>query len=152
MAPKNFKIRHANRSDLVQWSEMRNKLWPASQDHHRKELEIMLSETDSVAFVAEGRDGHLVGFSEASIRKYANGCTSSPVPFVEGCWVEPPLRNQHIGKSLIDAIEAWASEAGFNELGSDCEISNTASIKAHQSWGFQETERVVNFRKDLSSK
>jgi aminoglycoside 6'-N-acetyltransferase I len=151
MQNQSIKVRRAERKDLARWSEMRNCLWPSSQAEHLKDLENSLAEPDFAGFVAETREGVLIGFSEASIRKFANGCESSPVPFVEGCWVDPNLRNQKIGMLLVKVIEGWAKNAGFNELGSDSETSNTASLKAHQSWGFQETERVVYFRKSLNN-
>lgn len=43
--------------------------------------------------------------------------------------------------------EAWAREQGFDELASDTEIDNHASIALHRRLGFAETERVVCFLK-----
>ena len=42
------------------------------------------------AFVAEV-DGRFVGFLELDHRKYAEGCESSPVPFIEGWYVDPDV-------------------------------------------------------------
>ncbi len=149
MKSRAINTRRAENKDLSGWAEMRNRLWPESEEHHQNEIEQLISDPDFVAFVAEDENQSLVGFVEASIRKYANGCESSPVPFAEGCWVQPEHHRQGIGLQLIRTIEKWAQDKGYRELCSDCLQSNLDSIAAHEAWGFLETERVVYFRKRL---
>ena len=50
---------------------------------------------------------------------------------------------------LMKAAEQWAQEKGFSELASDTETSNLKSIAIHKQLGFEETERVVCFLKQL---
>jgi aminoglycoside 6'-N-acetyltransferase I len=90
------------------------------------------------------------GFAELAIRKYANGCETRPVPFVEGIWVKPQFRRQGVGARLIGHVEAFVMARGFREIGSDTLIDNRTSQAAHLAWGFFETERVVYFRKVLT--
>ena len=45
--------------------------------------------------------------------------------------------------------EKWALEQGYNELGSDANFNNKRSIKAHLSFGFEETEQIICFIKKL---
>lgn len=144
-----FSTRRIENKDLLEWANMRNQLWPESEDHHRNEIEQLICDPDFVAFVAEDENHSLIGFIEASIRKYANGCESSPVPFAEGCWVQPEYQKQGVGLRLVQSIEKWALDNGYRELCSDCLQSNLDSIAAHKAWGFQETERVIYFRKEL---
>ena len=61
------------------------------------------------------------------------------------------LRRSGVGKALLDRIEAWAQGRGFKELCSDALLSNVVSHAAHAAWGFEETERVVYFRKPLNA-
>ena len=89
---------------------------------------------------------------QLAIRDYANGCASRPVPFLEGIWVKAPFRRQGIGTRLISHIEAFLTARGFREIGSDTELENHASQSAHRGWGFSETERVVYFRKLLTTR
>jgi aminoglycoside 6'-N-acetyltransferase I len=86
-----------------------------------------------------------------ALRKYANGCDSRPVPFLEGIWVDAAFRRRGIGARLIEHIEAFVAARGFREVGSDTPLDNRASQAAHRAWGFCETERVVYFRKLLSA-
>jgi aminoglycoside 6'-N-acetyltransferase I len=90
-----------------------------------------------------------VGFLELSVRDFADGCDSAPVPHVEGWYIEPPARGLALGADLMHAAETWSVERGFSELASDTEVENVASQNAHAACGFEETERLVKFRKSL---
>lgn len=99
-------------------------------------------------FVASGEDGTPAGFAEAAIRHdYVNGTESSPVAFLEGIYVRPSARRQGVARALVDAVERWAAERGCGELASDALLDNDASHAMHRGLGFEETERVVYFRK-----
>jgi aminoglycoside 6'-N-acetyltransferase I len=101
-----------------------------------------------VVFIAE-EDGALVGFLELGLRSVAEGCTSSPVPYVEGWYVAPDWRRRGIGGALMRATEEWSRSRGYIELGSDTEEVNRVSRAAHMALGFDEVERLVVFRKPL---
>jgi aminoglycoside 6'-N-acetyltransferase I len=145
-----FNIREMDASDDAAWIEMRDMLWPdESRSAHARGVEAVLADDDAWGFVAEAIDGTPAAFAEVAIRKYANGCDSQPVPFLEGIFVRPQFRRQGAGAQLIEHIEAFLAARGFNELGSDALIDNHDSHAAHRGWGFSETERVVYFRKVL---
>jgi aminoglycoside 6'-N-acetyltransferase I len=128
---------------------MRGVLWPdeAAADLAHGIDQILTS--GDWGFVAETRDGMPIGFAEVAIRKYANGCETAPVPFLEGIWVREEFRRQGVSARLIRHVEAFLIARGFTELGSDALIGNLDSHAAHAAWGFSETERVVCFRKSL---
>lgn len=143
-------IRELVESDRGHWVRLRDALWPGSLSDHdaetRKYFENRLKAP--IVFVAE-IDERLVGFLELDYRKYAPGCTSSPVPFVEGWYVEPALQRRGIGRALVEAAEAHARAAGHHEIASDAEIENANSLAAHLALGYEEVERVVCFRRAL---
>jgi|SRR5579871_3266886 len=144
-----IEIRQARESDYSDWIGMRKKLWPNASFDELKDLMHLKQAKEFVCYFAEA-DGHLAGFIEVALRPYANGCSSSPVAFVEGIWVDEVFQKQGIGGALVAKAEEWAREHGLKELGSDTRIESEHSIHAHKTWGFIETERVVYFRKDLS--
>jgi aminoglycoside 6'-N-acetyltransferase I len=111
-------------------------------------VDDLLVDGDSLSLIAEATDGIAVGFAEIAVRKYANGCDTRPVAFLEGVWVKPQFRRQGIGARLIAHAETLLA---FRELGSDTWIDDCPSQAAHLAWGFFETERVVYFRKILKS-
>src|SRR5438093_892257 len=71
-----------------------------------------------IVFVADG-DSALAGFIELGLRSVAEGCSSSPVPYVEGWYVEAAARRRGIGGALMHAAESWCREQGYREFGSD---------------------------------
>ena len=148
-----FAVREMTLADRGAWADMRGRLWPAeSPQAHLHAIDKMLRSDDAWAYVAETPDGTPAGFAEVSIRSFANGCETQPVPFLEGIWVNEPFRRQGIGRGLIAHIAALMAARGFREIGSDSEIHNVSAHAAHRGWGFFETERVVYFRKPLGSR
>ncbi len=144
-------IRSGEHRDWEEWLRMRQVLWsgcPANQ--HQQEMDQILLQADRLAiFVCESDEKELIGFLEASLRDQAEGCETSPVGYIEGWYVDPDSRNQHIGSALVAAAEEWAVLKGCKEMASDCLIDNDVSLTAHLSLGFEEVERVILFRKSL---
>ena len=92
-----------------------------------------------------------LGFIEVSTRSdYVNGTSSSPVGFVEGFFVTPAARRQGVARVLLQAGEEWARQRGCREMASDVLVDNATGHAAHRALGFEETDRVVYFRKNLS--
>jgi len=146
-------IRRIVESDRSDWVRLRDALWPGSLwDHDVETRRYFESGLDlPVVFVADV-DGRLVGFLELDVRKYAPGCASSPVPFIEGWYVEPAMRGRNIGRALVEAADAHARAAGHVEIASDAELDNADGISAHLAVGYEEVERVVCFRRSLMSR
>ncbi len=120
---------------------MMRHLWPDAGDYDF---------SDEVVFVWERQEQGLGGFISLSVRPWAEGCVSEPVPYIEGWWVASYLRGSGVGRALMRAAEKWCAENGYRELGSDADISNVASQSAHAAIGFQPTLRLQFFRKDLT--
>jgi aminoglycoside 6'-N-acetyltransferase I len=143
-------IRKITESDRAEWVRLRDALWPGSRADHEAETRLYFERRleTPIVFVAEA-DGRLVGFLELDYRKYAPGCAASPVPFIEGWYVEAEMQGRGVGRALMQAAEARARAAGYREIASDVEIDNADGIAAHRALGFDEIERVVCFRKSI---
>jgi aminoglycoside 6'-N-acetyltransferase I len=144
------RIRQAWPKDKASWARLRRALWPdCSERKHRLEICQVLG-SEGVVFVAENGSGKLVGFAEVSLRRdHVDGAESSPVPYLEGWFVEARYRKRGIGGSLIGAVEKWATARGYTELASDAEQENLLSIRLHKQLGFSEIDRNVTFLKKL---
>lgn len=146
-------VRPVQVADAGVWSRFRSRLWPEfSADHLANEVRSFFKEGSiapvAAAFVALDSDVP-VGFLELSVRPFADGCDSAPVPHVEGWYVEPVARGRGAGRALMESAERWARDRGFVELASDTEVHNEGSRTAHARCGFVETERLIKFRKKL---
>jgi aminoglycoside 6'-N-acetyltransferase I len=133
-------VRLMHTGERAEVTAMMQMLWPEAGDHDF---------SDETVYVWDSADGRLGGFVSFSIRPWAEGCESEPVPYIEGWWVEPDLRLQGIGRALFAAVETNCRDNGYVELGSDAEVGNADSAKAHAALGFKPTLRLQFFRKRL---
>ncbi len=147
-------IRRADAGCIASLAELRTALWPGEDvaAHLGEALGALGQPNRAIAFLALDAGGTAIGFAEASVRHdYVNGTDGSPVGFLEGLYVVPAARHRGVGRALVAAVERWVRDRGCTELASDAAIDNTASHAAHAAYGFEETERVVYFRKFLSA-
>lgn len=171
-----MKIRRVEPSDWSEWLRMRTALWPdCPVEKQEQEMAQMASlsppptpsplhvvergggrgrgeawePSPAAAFVAEHAAGGLGGFIEVGLRKYADGCDTSPVGYIEGWYVDPDLRQRGVGAVLVRAGEEWARAQGCTEMASDCLLNNEASLRAHLALGYEEAERLIHFRRVL---
>lgn len=144
-------IRMLRDTDDPEWLRMRDSLWPGLPEaQHRAEMLGYRSTPSWAVFVADRGDGRLGGFLELGQRPAADGCTSSPVAYIEAWYVDADLRRSGVGRALIEAAECHARERGSTEIASDCALGNDVSRLAHQSIGYEEVQRSIHFRKSLT--
>jgi aminoglycoside 6'-N-acetyltransferase I len=78
----------------------------------------------------------------ASLRHdYVNGTKSSPVAFPGGLYFAPETRGGGVARL----------NRGCTHLASDADIANDGSQRLHRALGFEDTERVVYFRRILDA-
>lgn len=154
------RIRALTDADRAEWIRLRSELWVRSRkDFLEKDADTFLSTRRTGHFrrngmvatvvVAELGPGKVVGFAEADLRPYADGCRSFPVGYLEGWYVAPELRRMGVGRALLRAIEDWARKEGCTEMASDTEITNETSQRAHRALGYTEVQRLTHFRRTL---
>jgi aminoglycoside 6'-N-acetyltransferase I len=135
------------------WLRLRQALWPdCSRESHFSEMSSFVANPQRFGqFVAYSATREAVGLVEASVRhEYVNGTESSPVAFLEGLYVVPQARRKRIAASLVARVCEWAKAAGCGELASDAVLENSIAHVVHGALGFEETERVVFFRRKLA--
>lgn len=147
-------IRAATQEDIEQWLALRIALWPEGHlAEHHAEMTTMLTrpQTEAVflAFDLSGAERTLAGFIEVALRPWAEGCTTSPVGYLEGLYIVEPRRGEGTGRLLVQAAETWARAQGCTEMASDAELDNHISQAFHHHLGYAETTRLVCFRKSL---
>lgn len=143
-------IRNALLSDAATVAALAQQLWP----HHeaaqlQEEFEPLLEDANAAVFLAFS-DDMPVGFAQCQLRHdYVEGTASSPAGYLEGIFVVPAYQKQGIARALLASCEKWAKEQGCVEFASDCELSNTNSLRFHLSMGFEEANRIICFTKTL---
>jgi len=142
-------VRPATDADTPELLSLRAALWPDEPaGTHATDLIELHARSDAAVFVAEA-GGALVGFAEATVRAYSDGCGRGPVAHLEGWYVAPGHRRRGAGQALVAAVEAWGRARGCTLLGSDTYADNPVSRQAHRALGFAEVEVLVHFCKPL---
>lgn len=149
-----MRVRTISPDDREHWARMREALWPTDADEHADAItRFFAGDRDNPAEVLVGLiDDRVAGFVELSVRSFVDGCTSSPVAYLEGWWVDEHARRSGLGSLLMGAAEDWGRAQGCTEFGSDAEIANEVSQIAHAALGFEEVARVVLYRKRLDGR
>jgi aminoglycoside 6'-N-acetyltransferase I len=145
-------IEKCDERDLADWITLRRALWPeAAEEDLCREAEALIRRPDrAIALLARIPTAAPIGFVEATLRnEYVNGCATSPVAFIEGIYVHPEWRRRGIARLLYASVENWARTCGCRELASDTFVDNWISQRMFSALQFEETERVVYFRKEL---
>lgn len=145
-----YLFRRAEPRDGPALVRMRQALWP---DSEAGEVDALLEGADppTVTFVAESPSGEPQAFVEVGLRRYSEGCISSPVAYLEGIWVDPEARRSGIGTALVRLAEAWGIALGLQELASDVEPNNPVSLAFHRGAGFDDAGSVACFHRRLGS-
>lgn len=147
-----FTVRSAAPQDRPALLRLFSALWPfLTEEEAVREADDFDGRRDPArgTWVAVSSNGELLGFLTWALRSYAEGCKSSPVPFMEGWYVQPSHRKAGAGRALVRRFEEWAGAQGYTEMGSDTDITNSDSVAAHQSLGFSVLKAVIPFRKEL---
>lgn len=149
-----FAIRAATAADVGPWGALRCALWPDGGDVDAgDELQAANDPAaGTAALLAVDAAGAAIGLVEIALRHdYVNGTDSSPVAFLEGWFVAPAWRGRGVGRALVRAAEAWARARGCSEFASDALLDDAPAHAAHLACGFEETERLVYFRKAVAA-
>ena len=142
-------IRIAKIKDAPAIAVLAQMMWDHDAEALSEEFESLIESSDSAVFVAE-EEGVPIAFAQCQLRRdYVEGTESSPVGYPEGIFVEEAFRHQGVASRLLSACEQWAREKGCSEFASDCELSNTDSLRFHLALGFTEANRVICFTKAL---
>jgi GNAT superfamily N-acetyltransferase len=136
------------------WSELLRlvrSLFPEWQDDDEADLRASLMKTTAQVLVLERESEGLAGYVEVGQRSVVDGCVTSPVAYIEAWYVDEDVRRSGHGRALLEAAEEWARDRGFHEMGSDALLENGVSHAAHRASGYVEVDRVIGYRKALST-
>lgn len=143
-------VRIATENDSRILAEMAVQMW---EKQTAEELSAEFAETikeETSVFFIKYENNMAAGFAQCNLRTdYVEGTESSPVGYLEGIFVKENYRNKGYARELLTACEKWAKDMGCSEFASDCELSNTDSLKFHNAMGFDEVNRIICFKKNI---
>lgn len=130
------------------WAQLRLRLWPeTSADENAEDINAYSSGGSiKVVMLAFDETDTPIGFAEISERSVVDGCGHDPAAYLEGWYVDENRRGKGVGAQMIKAAADWARASGYEFMGSDVELDNEVSQKAHQALGFESCGEVVRYR------
>lgn len=136
--------------NLEPLTELVLELWTdCSYDEELVNYKNIIDSQSEVCYLIKDKEKY-IAFVHLSIRNdYVEGAMDLPIAYMEGIYVKPEYQKKGIAKNLISVAEDWAKQKGFNQIASDTELMNSASIKFHKKIGFEEVERIVCFIKNI---
>ena len=143
-------IKRAEIEDAAALAGLAVRMWTShAPDELAAEFRELMQKDDAVCFL-KYIGGQPVAFAQCQLRHdYVEGTISSPVGYLEGVFVAEAYRKSGYAAELLAACEQWAREKGCTEFASDCELDNADSLRFHLAAGFEETNRIICFKKSL---
>ena len=134
------------------WLAFRQQLYTGvDRQFHLTDMELNVTAAERDCLLAVDADEAMCGMLELSLRNIVDGCLSGPVGYIEGVYVAESHRGLELSRRLLDAGKEWCSQRGCTEIATDSELYDVTAQQFHLSMGFEETCRVVEFRKALTS-
>ncbi len=148
--PTIMSIVTATHENIDDWLSLRKAVYTGLDDSfHSSEISRFLSDPELNCFL-HYIENEATGFIEVTLRNIVDGCLSSPVGYIEGIFVKPNFRHKGIAKDLLNIATKWCVEQGCTELATDAELANMAAQNFHLNMGFEETYRIVEYKKRIA--
>lgn len=145
-----MRIVEASRDDLAAWKGLRRAVYEGVSDRfHNQEMQLILSAADAASFLGMSDTGEPFALLELTLRNYVDGCLGRPVGYIEGIYIDPEHRMAGHGRLLVDFAADWFRKRGCREMAADAELENTGAQEFISRMGFEETYRIVEYKKSL---
>ncbi len=152
MPPFDFRISAATPADVPTLQALRSALCRQQCGRPAGPNAVHCFDADFRIFLVHDAAGALVAFAEVAMRpRLCERLRHQPVAFLEGIYVVPAHRRHGIARALVESAAEWGRARGARELASDALLDNLASHAFHGGIGFEETGRVVYFRRPIGA-
>lgn len=150
VAEGTLRLSEATRRDVDVWRAMREDLYSGVDDAFNEfEMALILGSTDRACLLVRAPNDDAVGFIEVSLRNVVDGCLGGPVGYIEGIYLVPSWRGLGLGPGMIEAVSEWFRAQGCRDMATDAEMDNAEAQQFWSDLGFEETWRIVQYRKSL---
>jgi len=147
-----MRIVEVTRRWFPEWKRLRQSVYKGlDESFHDEEMELLFGSLEATSFLGFSEDGEAIGVLELSLRNFVDGCLGGPVGYIEGIYLTADYRGQGLGREMIEFAAEWFRSKGCEEMAADSELENTAAQRFFVCNGFEETFRVVEFKKTLKA-
>ena len=143
-------IKMADKEDADILAGLAIQMWPEHDPVGLAEEFLELIRREDAACFLKHFDSKAIAFAHCQLRyDYVEGTERSPVGYLEALFVAEEHRRKGFAAELLAECEKWAKQKGCAEFASDCELDNIDSMRFHMAMGFEETNRIICFKKEL---
>jgi GNAT superfamily N-acetyltransferase len=140
-------IRLATISDAIYIARLAEQLgYPTTELEMEERLKGLLGRAGNAVIVAESADGAVVGWAHVHA---SHRLMSRPSAELGGLVVDETSRSKGVGKALMEAVERWAANQGYDTLRVK---SNVVRKRAHDFYyrlGYNRTKQQSVLEKRL---
>lgn len=138
------------RERFPEWRRMREELYgELDAGFHEADMELIFSAPHATCFIGLSQSGAPIAMLEVSLRNFVDGCLGGPVGYIEGIYVVPGERARGYGRELTEFAAHWFRSKGCRDMAADAELSNLAAQDFLIAEGFDETYRIVEYKRSL---
>ena len=145
--PLTDEVRLARPSDYPRMAELAGQLgYPSTSNDIARRVAGLITTGEHVVFVAQLADGTIAGWIGAFVYR----CVEADARVeISGLVVDERFRSQAVGRSLLDAAEAWAREKGFSATSLRSNVIRERAHRFYERQGYEHTKTQKSFRKKL---
>lgn len=144
-------LRPITRELFLDWLTLRDKLFPdLDPSFQGEEMNLIMEANDAHAFLCVSDEGQTAGILEVSLRSMVDGCLHPPVGYIDALYLEPAFRGRGNGRQVVEMAAEWFRRQGCAEMATDADATNVAAQRFFSVIGFEETYRIVQFKRSLS--
>jgi GNAT superfamily N-acetyltransferase len=144
---KGVKIRRARASDAERIAVLSGQLgYPTTAKQMSARLRSVLRDKDGTCFVAETKEGGVVGWVQASItpmlvvERHAD---------VDGLVVDETVRGRGVGAKLMQVLESWARKKGCKGMSVRSNVIRQEAHAFYEKQGYEHYKTQKALRKSL---
>ena len=146
-----MRIVEITRARFQDWRRMRQELYgELDSQFHEAEMELIFSSTQATCFIGLIDSGSAVAMLEVSLRNFVDGCLGGPVGYLEGIYVMAEERKRGYGRELAQFAVDWFRSRGCRDMAADAELTNLEAQDFLRKVGFDETYRIVEYKRSLA--
>jgi aminoglycoside 6'-N-acetyltransferase I len=145
-----LRIVEITRDWFPHWRCMREELYgDLSAQFHAAEMELIFGSAQATCFIGVAEPATAVAMLEVSLRNFVDGCLGGPVGYIEGLYVTPGQRHRGYARELTEFAAAWFRAKGCRDMAADAELTNVGAQNFFAKAGFDETYRIVEYKRSL---
>jgi GNAT superfamily N-acetyltransferase len=142
-------IREATRADAARLAALSEVLgYPVTADALAERLGRLLGRDEELVLVAEVGPGRVVGWLHGAERELLESGRRCEIL---GLVVDEPHRGRGVGRRLVQAVEAWASARGLDQMAVRSNVARAESHPFYARLGYVRVKTQHAYRKRLST-